>query len=105
MLVDAGVELVLPGHVHNPFVLPLGRGARAGYAAGAGTLSLRLRGAPASFTTIVADDERIAVESLGWVHDRFQPADFWTLARGEGRPVDDAQPQSAREDGAMREPS
>jgi 3',5'-cyclic AMP phosphodiesterase CpdA len=105
MLVDAGVELVLTGHVHNPFVLPLGRGARACYAVGAGTLSLRLRGAPAGFTTLVADDERIAVESLGWVHGRFQSAEFWTLARGEGRPIDEAQPQSSGEGGAMRAPS
>jgi 3',5'-cyclic AMP phosphodiesterase CpdA len=82
MLVEAGVELVLTGHVHNPFVLPLGQGRRASYAVGAGTLSQRLRGAPAGFTTIVADALRIEVTSLGWIENRFQPVDFWTLARG-----------------------
>lgn len=81
MLMAAGVELVLTGHVHNPFVLPLGRGARACYAIGAGTLSQRTRGTPASYSTLVVDAARIEVTAIGWVGGRFEPIQAWTLSR------------------------
>ena len=81
LLVAAGVELILTGHVHNPFVLPLGRGHGACYAIGAGTLSKRTRGTPPSFTTLVADAARIEVTTIGWTEGRFEPIQSWTLAR------------------------
>jgi 3',5'-cyclic AMP phosphodiesterase CpdA len=90
MLIAAGVELVLTGHVHNPFVLPLGRGARACYAIGAGTLSQRTRGTPASFTTLVADAARIEVTTIGWIGGRFEATQSWTLPRGLLGAVDGA---------------
>jgi 3',5'-cyclic AMP phosphodiesterase CpdA len=81
MLADAGVELVLTGHVHNPFVLPL-PGAEPGcYAVGAGTLSLRTRGTPAGFSTIVVDEARIEVTALGWTSARFEATEAWSLTR------------------------
>jgi len=81
MLADAGVELVLTGHVHNPFVLPL-PGAEPGcYAVGAGTLSLRTRGTPAGFSTIVVDEARIEVTAFGWTGTQFETTQEWDLTR------------------------
>ena len=80
-LAAAGVELVLTGHVHNPFVLPLGQGAHACYALGAGTLSQRTRGTPPSFSTITVDDTSIAVTIQAWTGARFEPVRSWSLPR------------------------
>jgi 3',5'-cyclic AMP phosphodiesterase CpdA len=86
MLAAAGVELVLTGHVHNPFVLPL-TGAEPGcYAIGAGTLSLRTRGTPPSFSTIAVEPQRIDVAAMGWTGERFEPVQSWTLARRPRHP-------------------
>ena len=57
ILAKAGVDLVLSGHVHNPFVFQLPNAVAGRYAIGAGTLSLRTRGTPAGFSTIEADDK------------------------------------------------
>lgn len=81
MLDAAGVELVLTGHVHNPFVLPLPGPEPSCYAIGAGTLSLRTRGAPAGFSTIVADGAAIEVTAMGWTGDGFEPVQAWRLPR------------------------
>jgi 3',5'-cyclic AMP phosphodiesterase CpdA len=78
-LAAAGVDLVLSGHLHNPFVLPLTGDGPGGWAIGAGTLSQRLRGAPASFTTIVSDAEGYEVTAQGWTQDRFEPFQVWRL--------------------------
>lgn len=81
MLAAEGVDIILTGHVHNPFVLPL-PGPDAGcYAIGAGTLSVRTRGTPAGFSQIVVDETRIAVTALGWTGTRFEPAQLWEVAR------------------------
>ncbi len=77
----AGVELVLTGHVHNPFVVALPGGPIPGYAVGAGTLSLRTRGAPAGFTTITVEDGQIDIMSQAWDGAGFQPAQTWRFAR------------------------
>ena len=81
MLAASGVELVLTGHVHNPFVLPLPEAEPGCYAIGAGTLSLRTRGTPAGFSTIVVDEARIEVAALGWTGTRFEPEQAWSLTR------------------------
>jgi 3',5'-cyclic AMP phosphodiesterase CpdA len=80
-LSSAGVELVLTGHVHNPFVVALPGGPIPGYAVGAGTLSLRTRGAPAGFSTITVDDGQIEIASLAWDGSAFQTARTWAFAR------------------------
>jgi 3',5'-cyclic AMP phosphodiesterase CpdA len=85
MLADAGVELILTGHVHVPFALPLM--ART-YAVGAGTLSQRTRAAaPPSFTTIAITDSAFEVEVQAWTGERFELAQAWRLPR---RPEADA---------------
>jgi 3',5'-cyclic AMP phosphodiesterase CpdA len=81
LLAERGVELVLTGHVHVPFALPLREGGRVIYALGAGTLSMRTRGAPASFSTVVAEDDAFQVTVQAWDGDRFAPAQSWRLAR------------------------
>ncbi len=81
ILAQAHVDLVLTGHVHNPFALPLPYGSLDCYALGAGTLSLRTRGTPAGFSTIVAARDRFTVTAMGWDKDRFQAAQSWELPR------------------------
>ena len=85
VLAEVGVDLILTGHVHIPFVLPLPGAAPGRYAIGASTLSLRTRGAPAGFSTITADDQRIEVAAMGWTGTRFEQVRAWSLPRR--RPV------------------
>ena len=80
-LVEARVDLVLTGHVHNPYALPLTGAEEGGWAIGAGTLSKRLRGTPASFTTIVAEDHAFEVTAQGWTGSGFEPCQTWSLPR------------------------
>ncbi len=80
-LAAVGVELILTGHEHNPFALPI-PGAGAGrWAIGAGTLSHRLRGTPASFSTILVDDDAFEVTALAWSGQVFEPFRSWRLPR------------------------
>jgi 3',5'-cyclic AMP phosphodiesterase CpdA len=81
VLAEVGVDLILTGHVHNAFVLPIPNAAPGRYAIGAGTLSLRTRGTPAGFSTIVASEDRIEVTSLGWTGSGFEPSQTWRLPR------------------------
>jgi predicted phosphodiesterase len=81
MLAAAGVELVLTGHVHVPFALPLTVPSPLCYAVGAGTLSRRLRGAPASYSTIVITEAAFEVTVQAWTGERFEPDQRWRLAR------------------------
>jgi 3',5'-cyclic AMP phosphodiesterase CpdA len=83
VLAEARVDLILTGHVHIPFVMPLPLAAGCCHAVGAGTLSVRTRGAPASFSTIVADELAIEVAALAWTGDRFEPMQSWRLPRPE----------------------
>jgi 3',5'-cyclic AMP phosphodiesterase CpdA len=78
-LVEAGVDLILTGHVHNPFVIALPQAGPGCWAIGAGTLSRRLRGTPAGYTTIVAADGVYEVIAQGWTGARFEPFQTWRL--------------------------
>jgi len=69
VLAAAGVDLILTGHVHVPFAL------------GAGTLSVRTRGAPASFSTIVASAAVFEVTAFGWTGHGFDVLETWRLPR------------------------
>ena len=84
-LVSAGVDLLLTGHVHNPFVMALPRAGPGRWAIGAGTLSRRLRGTPASFTTIVAETGSFEVTAQGWTGVRFEPLRNWSLPSRRAR--------------------
>jgi 3',5'-cyclic AMP phosphodiesterase CpdA len=81
ILVDAGVDLILTGHLHLPFAYPLPYGDGRTYAVGAGTLSVRTRGTPTGFSTIEANAEEIRVTALGWTGAHFEPHRTWGLPR------------------------
>ena len=81
ILADAGVDLVMTGHVHVPFALSLSRSGQGCYAIGAGTLSQRTRGAPPSFSTIAATPEAFVVTVQAWTGERFEVGDEWVLTR------------------------
>jgi 3',5'-cyclic AMP phosphodiesterase CpdA len=78
-LVRSGVDLILTGHVHNPFVMPLPEAGPGRWAIGAGTLSQRMRGTPAGYTTVVADDGLYEVTAQGWTGGKFEPFQTWRL--------------------------
>ena len=78
---EAGVDLVMTGHVHMPFALPINLGDACSYAVGCGTLSHRERGAPPSFNRVEWDSREIVVTVMAWRGDGFQPAETWRLSR------------------------
>ena len=84
MLARQRVELVLTGHVHVPFAMSLPDAPWACYALGAGTLSLRTRGTPASFSTIIVEPGVFEVSVRGWVDGRFEIIETRRLIRGGG---------------------
>ncbi|VFU09541.1 metallophosphoesterase family protein [Methylocella tundrae] len=81
VLAEAGVDLILSGHVHNPFVFALPFAQGRSYAIGAGTLSRRTRGRAAGFSVIEADAETIKVTAMEWSGSQFHPATVWRLPR------------------------
>ena len=85
LLAESGVELVLTGHVHVPFALPLTLASEGCYAVGAGTLSRRTRGAPPSFSAITLTDAAFEVSVQAWTGDRFEAGEAWRLPSRAGR--------------------
>jgi 3',5'-cyclic AMP phosphodiesterase CpdA len=77
----SGVDLVVTGHVHVPFALEIPIGDRRSHAVGAGTLSLRERGAPAGFNEIVWDEKDIRVSAMAWSGRGYEAAQQWTYKR------------------------
>jgi hypothetical protein len=92
-LAEGGADLVLTGHVHVPFALAYPFADERSYAVGAGTLSVRERGAPAGFNRIEADETTVTVTALGWTGSHFEPWRTWALER---RPIASAPPSRAR---------
>jgi 3',5'-cyclic AMP phosphodiesterase CpdA len=82
-LAAGGVDVILTGHVHNPFAVPLPFGDERTYAVGGGTLSCRLRGTPASFNVIEIEPGCLRVVAQGWTGTRFEPWRSWALPRRE----------------------
>jgi 3',5'-cyclic AMP phosphodiesterase CpdA len=80
-LAEAGVDVILTGHVHTPFAFPLPVADRRTYSVGAATLSVRERGAPAGFNVIDTDAETIRVKALGWTGSHFETDRTWALPR------------------------
>ena len=80
-MAEAGVDLIVTGHVHNPFAVPLPFGDQRTYAVGGGTLSARLRGTPPSINTISIDDGCVEVVAQAWRGSHFEPYRDWSLPR------------------------
>lgn len=78
---EAGVDLVLTGHVHAPFALAYPFADGRTYAVGAGTLSRRERGAPAGFNMIHVQRAAIDVAALAWTGSSFETWRTWSLDR------------------------
>jgi len=81
-LAEAGVDLILSGHLHTPFARAFGAEGASAHLCGAGTLSRRTRGAPAGYSAIEADGRQISVTALGWTGSRFEPFRTWIFDRG-----------------------
>ena len=78
---EDGVDLVLSGHVHAPFVGAYPYADRRTYAVGAGTLSVRERGVPPSLNTLEVFDREVRVTAHDWTGERFAPTRSWSLER------------------------
>lgn len=78
---EAKADLVLTGHIHVPFMMPLPFGDGQTQAIGAGTLSVRERGAPAGFNMIEIDDLEIRTTALAWNGQGLAPWMSWTAPR------------------------
>jgi 3',5'-cyclic AMP phosphodiesterase CpdA len=87
---QSGVDLIMTGHVHVPFALPIQLGDKCSYAVGAGTLSQRERGAPPGFNCVEWDEDNIHVTALGWTGSHFEPQRTWNLERRRSARVDAA---------------
>jgi 3',5'-cyclic AMP phosphodiesterase CpdA len=83
LLAEAGVDLILSGHVHTPFAFPLPYADRRTYSVGAATLSLRERGAPPGFNVIDIEPSTIRVTAQAWAGSHFEPSRTWALPRRE----------------------
>lgn len=81
ILAQGDVDLILTGHVHNPFAVPLSGGDGLTYTVGAGTLSTRTRGTPPSFNTIEAHEDCVTVTAQGFENGAFSPYRTWRLPR------------------------
>ena len=81
VLAEGGCDLILTGHVHVPFAVPLALGDGLTYAVGAGTLSTRLRGTPASFNVVTVEGDCLMVVAQGWNGSAFEPYRTWSLPR------------------------
>jgi len=78
---EAGVDLVLSGHIHAPFTWPYPFGDRKTYAVGASTLSTRQRGTPAGFNVIEVDEATMRIAALAWTGSHYEPYRTWSLDR------------------------
>ena len=78
---EARADVILSGHIHAPFALPLPYGDQRTYAVGAGTLSVRERGTPAGFNIIEVDPDSVRVTAQGWTGSHFEPERTWSLDR------------------------
>ena len=81
VMAERGVDLILTGHVHVPFAVPMSAGDGFTYAVGAGTLSVRTRGTPPAFGTVEWTDDAVTVTAQGWTGGRFEPWRSWSLPR------------------------
>lgn len=78
---EAGVDLIMTGHVHVPFAMAFDLSDRCSYAVGCGTLSKRERGARPSFNDVSWTPHEIVVTVQEWTGERFEAGEVWHLPR------------------------
>lgn len=81
ILARGGVDLVLSGHVHTAFAIPMPCEDALTYAVGAATLSMRERGQPPGFNVIHWDEETVAVQAKAWSGSHYESLRTWALPR------------------------
>ncbi len=81
MFCERGVDIVLTGHVHNPFAVALPFGDGLTYAVGAGTLSVRTRGTPPGFNVLDISPACVEVTAYGWTGAALELHHVWRLPR------------------------
>ena len=96
---EAGVDLIMTGHVHVPFAMAFDLSDRCSYAVGCGTLSKRERGARPSFNDVSWTPGEIVVTVQEWTGDRFEPGEVWRLPRRQ----DTRHPETAPDPGVPGE--
>jgi 3',5'-cyclic AMP phosphodiesterase CpdA len=82
---QAGVDLVLTGHIHAPFVHPYPFLDGCTQAVGSGTLSVRERGVPPGFNLIEVDGVDIRITALAWERTQFAVWRTWSVPRRRAR--------------------
>jgi 3',5'-cyclic AMP phosphodiesterase CpdA len=75
----AGVDVVMTGHLHAPFVQALPFGDAMTYAVGAGTLSLRGRGSPPGFNVVETIGRELSVTAMAWDGSTFAVDRNWVV--------------------------
>jgi len=83
---EAGVDLVLSGHIHAPFVWPYPFADGCTHAVGAGTLSTRERGVPPGFNMLEIESGNVRVTALAWAGSHYEPFRTWSLDRRTAPP-------------------
>lgn len=78
---EAGVDLVLSGHIHAPFVWPYPFADGKTHAVGAGTLSVRERGVPPGFNVLEVERAAIRIAALAWTGSSYEPYRTWSVER------------------------
>ena len=78
---DNAIDVVLTGHVHNPFAVALPFGDGQTYAVGAGTLSVRTRGTPPGFNVLDISPACVEVTAWGWTGTTLEVHRVWRLPR------------------------
>ena len=80
-LVQAGVDVILSGHIHLPFVTAIPFGDGKTQAIGSGTLSLRERGAAPGFNVIEVEPGCVRVQAMAYERGRFEVWRTWACDR------------------------
>jgi 3',5'-cyclic AMP phosphodiesterase CpdA len=79
--VGAGVDIILSGHIHLPFVTALPFGDGRSHAIGSGTLSRRERGAPPGFNLIEVEPDCVRVRAMAYSGGDFEVWRTWAIDR------------------------
>ena len=81
ILAQAGVDVVLSGHVHTAFAVTLPCGDGHTHAGGASTLSLRERGMPPGFNIVTWDEAVVTIKAQAWNGSAYELLRTWALPR------------------------
>jgi 3',5'-cyclic AMP phosphodiesterase CpdA len=81
ILAQAGVDVVLSGHVHTAFAVTLPCGDGHTHAGGACTLSMRERGMPPGFNIVEWDEKAVTIKAQAWIGSTYEPLRTWALPR------------------------